>query len=73
MRCYDGCPDKDLQAVLDARAAAVAELKRLNPNAHVTYHHPAGFQAHEWGKPLSGFHRDIISACNEAVAKLARK
>jgi len=74
MRCYNGCPDSQLKRLLDAESSAIAKMKQINPESHVTYHHPGfgehGWQAHEWGKPLSGFHPDIISACNEAVSNL---
>lgn len=29
MRCYNGCPDKELQALIDSRQAAKDEAKRL--------------------------------------------
>lgn len=29
MRCYNGCPDKELQALIDARQAAHDEARKL--------------------------------------------
>lgn len=37
MRCYDGCPDSEYQAYLDARAAADKRLAAANPNARCVY------------------------------------
>ena len=71
MRCYNGCPDSKLQAILDAEAKAMAMVKAIRPEAHCTYFHPtgcheSGFQIHEWGRCLSGFHQNKIDACFEA-------
>lgn len=33
MRCYDGCPDKELQAFIDAEAKAHRELAKLGLRA----------------------------------------
>lgn len=33
MRLYNGCPDKELQAVMDARQAAIDELAALGIRA----------------------------------------
>lgn len=72
MRCYWGCPDSALQAYLDAQTKAVEKVKKLNPEAHATYHHPTGrythgWQVHIWGKPVSGMHATLVAACDEAI------
>lgn len=76
MKCYNGCPCTELQALIDAETQAFSEVKKLNPNAHCTYHHPtgchnSGYQVHEWGKAISGFHQSKIAACCEAVQILS--
>lgn len=37
MRYYNGCPDSELQALIDETARLRAEMLRLNPKAHCTY------------------------------------
>lgn len=53
MRCYNGCPDAALQAVLDQQAADDRALQQAHPEAHCTLHHGAGggYQVHVWGVP----------------------
>ena len=71
MRCYDGCPDSQLQAIIDERFYYRKKLKQIIPEACCTYHHPGpdkgGWQVHEWGKPLSSFHNTEIGAIKEAI------
>jgi len=67
--------ESQLQALLGERAQLMDEVLKLNPEAHVTFHYPTGkgewgFQVHEWGKPLSGFHKDMVSACEEAISRM---
>jgi hypothetical protein len=68
VRCYWGAPDSQLQALLDRQAALLAELRKLEPEAHCTYH-PDGelYQAHVWGRPLSKMHRSREAALMEAI------
>lgn len=35
MKCYNGCPDKELQAILDDQANAQKELSKMD--LHATY------------------------------------
>jgi len=37
MRCYNGAPDAQLQALMDERVRLRKELKSADPDAHVTY------------------------------------
>ena len=57
---------------METQAEALARVKKLSPEAHCTLHHGlgGGFQAHVWGKPLSGFHSSYTAACDEAVKNL---
>ena len=80
VRCYNGCPDDELLALLEARSEALAKVNRaltkirgIKSEVCATYHHPTGlgeygWRVHEWGTPLSGFHSDLISACMEALS-----
>jgi len=85
MRCYNGCPDSDLRALLDAEKDAIKRLKELCPHAHATYFHPTGLDQ-DWGwqvwdnqilRPISGFHRGsrrcMIEACEEAIRNFNKK
>lgn len=66
MRCYNGCPDKELQAVLDDNAAAEIELAVFG--ARATY-----FPMEErWMvfkdyKPVTDFHSSKRLAANAAI------
>lgn len=52
MRCYNGCPDSALQAVLDQQAADDRALKLAHPEAHCTYFPvEQEWQVHIWGVP----------------------
>lgn len=78
MRCYNGCPDKEYQAFLDARLNALKEVQKLNPEAWCTYHHPhggdnGGWVVHCWGNPISRYHNDQLDALNEAIKILLEK
>lgn len=71
-RVYNGCPDSTMQKRLDSEAARYEELKRLIPEAHVTYF-PVEEQyvAHIWGKHITGFCPSFISAIEQALATLS--
>jgi hypothetical protein len=68
MRCYNGCPDSELQALLDAQARARAELQAKLPGASATY-----FPMEEkWMvfrdlQPLTGFKDTLIAAVAAAI------
>ncbi len=68
IRCYYGSFDSASQRVVDAQAAALAEIRQREPEAHVTYHSPDGFVVHVWGRPLSGYHQTRGAALAEALA-----
>lgn len=78
MRLYNGCPDSELKAILDETSKLEKKLKKLNPEAHCTYHHPTGnsphgFQVHEWGKEITGFFPSKNAALIEAIKILSKK
>jgi hypothetical protein len=73
-RCYNGCPDSKLQALLDRNAALMERVRLLEPEAHCTYHPADGlFQVHVWGRPISGMFSDRGEALNDALTKLTNK
>lgn len=56
MRCYNGCPDKQLQAVLDSRKAAEERLKNFDPECRcVFFPSPGYYQVWKNNKPVCGF------------------
>ena len=71
-RVYNGCPDSTLQRRWDEEKRLLSELQQLEPEARVTYH-PDGekFQAHVWGKPLSGMCESYVGAILEAIQALS--
>ena len=71
MRCYDGCPDSDLQRVIDGRRELLNKIRSHKPQAHVTFHAPhaasrGGWVVHVWGRELSGYHQTMEGALIEA-------
>ena len=59
MRCYDGCPDSELQAVIDAEYAAEQRLRELCPEAHCTYFpSPGVYQVWVNNAPVGGWSHD---------------
>jgi hypothetical protein len=73
MRMYNGCPDSELKAIIENRERLLTELRNIVPEASVCFHHPTGwygehgYQAHVWGRPLSGFHKSPEAALIEAI------
>lgn len=71
MRCYDGCPDSELQALIDRDKSLLKTIRKIEPEAHCTYfHRDEQWQVHKWGNPLSGFHRNKLVALQEALTNL---
>lgn len=66
MRCYNGCPDSELQALIDDSAKATQELKAIG--AHATYF-PVEDQwmVFKDYQPLTGFHGTKRQATNSAL------
>lgn len=73
MRCYDGCPDDELQAILNRQSKLLHELQKLDSEASVTYFPmEQRWQAHIWGNPISGMHIDKADAIQEAIQNLIK-
>jgi hypothetical protein len=70
MRCYNGCPDSDLQTLLDNREQLLNRVRQYEPEAWVTYHFPSGVVVHVWGRELSGYHSTTEAALLDALNKL---
>lgn len=68
MRCYNGAWDSEATAMFARQDALLSELRKLEPEAHCTYH-PDGevYQAHVWGRPLSGMKKSREAALTEAI------
>jgi hypothetical protein len=77
MRCYNGAPDDQLQAVWDSRDKAKAALKRACSAAWCTYFPMEGMyrcaRYNDYGRfeELTEFHSSIESACDSAIDFLA--
>jgi hypothetical protein len=77
MRCYDGCPDSELQAKLDAQRDAEARLRLLAPDAHCTYFPAPGYyQVWLHNAPIGGWEHnrtfdDRLDALNDAIGVLS--
>lgn len=62
MRCYNGCPDSEYQALLDAEAKAERELAEAMPGARCVYFpSPGYYQVWRDYRPVLGFEREFHS------------
>ena len=61
-RVYNGCPDSKLQEKLDYEQSLMGDIRRDEPEAHLTYHFPDGWVVHVWGRELSGYHSSVEGA-----------
>ncbi len=57
MRCYNGCPDSQLQRLLDNCEDLMKSIKKIEPEAHCTYCYPFpgynhGYSLCVWGKEI---------------------
>lgn len=69
MRCYNGCPDAELQAWLDSQEALRRELSEKRPGARATWF-PNGEFWMVFGedlRPVTGEHRTLAGAVREAT------
>ena len=71
IRCYDGAYDSATQRVIDAQTAALKEIRRHEPEAHVTFH-PADdrWVVHVWGRTISDYTPSKGSALADALRRL---
>ena len=73
MRCYDGCPDAELQALIDARAAARAKLRAAFPAARCVYYPvEQAFLIFQDNCQVGTFQRSEIFACDEGIRLLSK-
>lgn len=71
MRCYNGCPDSEMQALHNHQEALLREVRRHEPEAVCTrFPMEETFQVHVWGRPLSGHHSSRSEALSAALARL---
>lgn len=74
MRYYDGCPDSDLQRLLDAQAAARKRVAAAFPEARVTYFPAEGMHLAFHGYKVVGeFQSDLITCVDKAIEILTEK
>ena len=74
MKCYNGCPDNELQKKLDEINSAFKKLKKLNPEVHCTFHpYERVWAVHEWGRPISGYRKTQLEALIEAIEILEKE
>jgi hypothetical protein len=68
LRCYNGAWDSKATAIFAAQDAAMATIRKIEPEAHCTYFPSEGkFQVHVWGRPLSTLCDSQLAALNEAI------
>lgn len=69
MRCYNGCPDSELQSVIDANIDAGKRL--IEVGASVTYFPAEGkWLVFRGNKPIGDFHESKVVAANTYIASL---
>jgi len=74
-KLYNGCPNRELQDLWDARDKAVADLKAVDPHAWCTYFPMEGmYSVATWVdgkyKSIGEFESDKITACRKAIIEL---
>lgn len=74
MRLYDGCPDKELQAIWDRNREVMAQVREFEPEASCTrFHAPTeGYAVHVWGKFITPILSTALEAKQEALRVLRK-
>lgn len=73
MRCYNGCPDDELQALINKSDALEKAVRTIEPTAHCTYFPvEETFHVHAYGRPISLYHKSRIAALEYALGKLTK-
>lgn len=68
VRCYNGAFDSKSAAAIRHQENAMHLLRSREPEAHITYFPvEAMFQAHVWGRPLSGMRATKADAIADAL------
>ena len=71
MRCYNGCPDSELQALLDETHRLRESLRAVDKEARVTYFPmEEKYRAHRWGEALSDLCDSLSEAVDQAITQL---
>jgi len=71
MRCYWGCPDSELQALIDHRASKTKELTAAHKDARCVYFPmEEKYQVFVNHKMIGSFSFDQIEAIDSAILKL---
>jgi hypothetical protein len=74
MRCYNGCPDSALQALLDAKRKAHEELRAVDPGARATYF-PVEEEWSVWkdNRQIGSSSPSLFAAINNAITILKKQ
>ena len=67
MRVYNGCPDSDLQRLIDQKKEIIKNVRQIEPEARCTYHNPDGYVIHVWGREISRYHSTSLAAWSDAL------
>lgn len=70
MRCYDGAWDSEALALFVEQDKLLRQINKYEPQAHCTYHEPAGFVIHVWGRELGPYCGSKLKALQYALARL---
>ena len=69
MRCYNGCPDAELQSSIDANIDASKRLRAVGAN--VTYFPAEGmWLVFRDNRPIGNFHESKVVAANTYLASV---
>lgn len=70
MRCYNGCPDSELQALLNANAEAHKRLNAVDERYSVTYFPNGGFwQVFLDNIQVGAEHQSLIHTVNVEISR----
>lgn len=71
IKCYNSCYDSATQRVLDEQEKILGAIKRIEPDAHVTYFPVEGQHVvHVYGRELSGYHSTRGAAIADAYNRM---
>lgn len=74
MRCYNGCPDTQLQTLIDETTNAMQRLKAICQNAHCTYFPIEEiFQVWLDNRPIGKESKDKLEAIEDAINNITRQ
>lgn len=71
MRCYNGAWDSEAQALFKEHDRLMTEIRKIEPEAHCTYHPTLDcFVIHVWGRELGPYRRTKLDALRATLALL---